>query len=484
MIGYKWVFRVKYNSDSSIERYKARLVAQRFYQVHRIDYTETFAPTIRHESLRIFLAIATMLGMILIQMDVIGAYLESALDQNEQLIYMKISQGCRAGREGLVCKILKSLYRLKQAGRLWNKTIIKFFRKIGFTPTNADACILTIKWRGELIIVGVYVEDLVLGSRSLKALEWLKNQLMREFSMKDLGEVKTIIGWEITQDLAAGTLRIDQKGYIRDLLESEAMTSCHPTVLPVKTGSTLLLDQAGDHQQADLTAYQRLIGKLIYLSCGTRPDIAFVVGQLSRHNSDPRTGHLRIAKQVLRYMKGTITLGIEWGNDPAGHRSGGKYGELGVVGYADSSYAGDLEDRKSITGYCFFLGGAIVTWCSKRQCTVSTSTSEAEYVAVSQSAREGVWIRRFLNELLPEEAVREMKMLGDNETSLTLTKDPESQNRTKHIDVMHHHVRELVEDRELAIEWIESSAMLADGLTKALPVGPFKKHRDKWSLVG
>ena len=196
-----------------------------------------------------------MLGMILIQMDVIDAYLESALDQNEQPIYIRIPQGCQAGQEGLVCKILKSLYGLKQAGRLWNKTIIKFFRRIGFTPTNADACILTIKWKGELIIIGVYVDDLVLGSRSLEALEWLKDQLMREFSMKDLGEVKTIIGWEITQNLAAGTLRIDQKGYIRDLLESEGMTSCHPTILPVKADSTLLLDQAGDHQQADLTMY-------------------------------------------------------------------------------------------------------------------------------------------------------------------------------------------------------------------------------------
>ena len=183
--------------------------------------------------------------------------------------------------------------------------------------------------------------------------------------MKDLGEVKTIIGWEITRDLKAGTLRIDQKRYIRDLLEFERMTSCHPTVLPVKAGSTLLLDQAGDYQQANLNAYQRLIGKLMYLSCGTRPDIAFVVGQLSCYNSDRQIGHLRIAKQVLRYLKGTITLGIEWGNNPAGYRSGGKYGELGVVGYADSSYAGDLEDRKSITEYYFFLSGAIVTWCSK-----------------------------------------------------------------------------------------------------------------------
>lgn len=171
------------------------------------------------------------------------------------------------------------------------------------------------------------------------------------------------------------------------------MSSCHPTVLLMKAGSSFTLNQAGDHLQTELVAYQRLIGKLIYLACETRPDIAFVVGQLSRHNSDPRVGHIRIAKQSVRYLKGTSTLGIIWGRNPAGHRDQeDKYGSFEVVGYADSSYAEDVNDRKFITGYCFFLGGAIITWCNKRKQTVSTSTSEAEYVAMSHGAREGVWI--------------------------------------------------------------------------------------------
>ena len=165
--------------------------------------------------------------------------------------------------------------------------------------------------------MGVYVDNLALGSRSLEALEWLKNKLMREFNIKDLGEAKNIIRWEITRE--KDILKINQKGYIRDLLEFERMTSCYATVLPVKASSILILDQVEDHQQVDLTAYQRLVGKLMYLSCGTRPNIAFVVGQLSRHNSDLRAGHFQIAKQVLQYLKGMITLGIEWGRNPAGH---------------------------------------------------------------------------------------------------------------------------------------------------------------------
>lgn len=131
--------------------------------------------------------------MILMQMDIIPAYLESTLGQNKQPIYMKIPQQCLLGWVRPVCKILKSLYGLKQAGKLWNKTIIKFFQKIGFTFTNADACIFTIKWQRELIIIGMYVDNLILVSKNLKALEWLKDQLIKEFNIKDLKKVKTII---------------------------------------------------------------------------------------------------------------------------------------------------------------------------------------------------------------------------------------------------------------------------------------------------
>lgn len=202
---------------------------------------------------------------------------------------------------------------------MWNKTIIKFFQKIGFVFTNVDPCILAYKQGDIFILVRVYIDDLLLGSQSEDRLEWLKDWFMKEFNMKDQGKAKTIMGWEITRDFHAETLKINQKSYICNVLEAEEMSLCHPTVFPMKAGSTLFLDQAGDHIQADLTIYQQLIGKLMYLACRTRPDIAFIDGQLSRHNSDPRVRHLRIAKQVLTYLKETITLNIIWGNDIAGH---------------------------------------------------------------------------------------------------------------------------------------------------------------------
>ena len=153
-----------------------------------------------------------------------------------------------------------------------------------------------------------------------------------------------------------------------------------------------------------------------------------------------------------------------------------KYGKFGVVGYVNSSYAGDFDNKNSITKYCFFLGRDIVTWCSKQQCIVSISTSEAKYVAMSHRARESIWIQRLLNQLLPKQAIKRIEILGDNETSLILTRNLESQNCIKHIDVIYHHIQELVENRKLAIKWISSSNMLADGLSKALPAGLFKRY--------
>ncbi len=215
---------------------------------------------------------------------------------------------------------------------------------------------------------------------------------------------------------------------------------------------------------------RRLIGKLMYLACGTRPNVAFAVGQLSKHNSDPQRGHLRAAKRVIRYLKGTINLGLVYG------RSTRHPPPYGLIGYADSNFARDPEDRKSVIGYCFFLNGAVVSWRSKKQQTVSTSTTEAEYIALGHGAREAEWIKRFVNEL--EMEVTETVILhGDNEMSIALTKNAESQRRTKHIDVQHHYIRELIEEGELTVSWIPGSQMLADEMTKALPTEPFRKHR-------
>lgn len=198
------------------------------------------------------------------------------------------------------------------------------------------------------------------------------------------------------------------------------------------------MQEEDDHGEADLKTYQQLIGKLMYLSCGTRSDIAFAVGQLSKRNSDPRVGHLKAAKRVIRYLKGTMHLGIRYGCTlkPDGQtKAPDAPPPYSFIGYADSNYAGKPEDRKSVMGYCFYMNGALVSWCSKKQRTVSTSTTKAEYIALGHAARESVWIRRFFNELSIVEPIGACILHGDNETSIILTKNAESQSRTKHINM-------------------------------------------------
>lgn len=183
-------------------------------------------------------------------------------------------------------------------------------------------------------------------------------------------------------------------------------------------------------------------------------------------------------------MKGTIHLGLIYGGhlkDEGETKAPITPSPFGLIGYGDSSYAGDPEDRKIVIGYCYFINGAVVSWCSKKQKTVSTSTTEAEYIALGHPAREAIWLRRFINELQVSEPINHITLHGDNETSIMLTKNAESQHRTKRIDVQHHYIRELVDEGELEVSWICSSSMLADGFTKALSTDTFRRQR---SLLG
>ena len=269
-IGSKWVFKVKYHPDGSVARFKARLVAQGFSQVQGIDFSETFAPTVRRESLRIYLALCLMLNLFIHQVDIVGAYLESPLGDNELPIFMKLPPGMhnlRQIREGLLCRLLRSLYGLRQSGRLWNQNVIAFYKRIGFKQLNGDPSILICCSRDEISIVSVYVDDFLLASNTTNTLNALKQSLAGEYDTKDLGEVKTIIGWQIDRDTAAGTMKIHQLAFIRDLVIEEGLTNCNANVIPMKAGSSIEMTDLEDYEETDLRTYQRLVGKLMYLSC-------------------------------------------------------------------------------------------------------------------------------------------------------------------------------------------------------------------------
>ena len=479
-IGCKWVFKMKYDENGLIEKYKARLVAQGFSQQEGIDYKETFAPTVQKESLRIFLAIVAAVDLELHQMDVVAAYLVGDLEAEGQEIYMRIPEGAdvRQGRMEFVWRIVKSLYGLKQSARLWNKKLVTFWRDQGYKLMLADGSIMVAAYESGFTIVSIYVDDLLIAATSLELVKEAKRVLCKEFDMKDLGEARMIIGMRIIRHRPKRLLTLDQASYIRDVLQEESLLSCNPVSIPMTPGSYIALEDDSDSDPTEITAYQRLIGKLLYIACGTRPDIAFAVGCLSQQCLGPRIGHYRAAKKVLRYLKGTMDLGIHYN---------GSYSDaehlLTTLGYSDSNFAGDIRERKSTMGYCFFLVRGVISWCSKKQRTVSTSTTEAEYIAIGHAARQAVWLRRFLIELPMDRPPAFVRILGDNQASLDLVKNAEHHDRTKHIDVQHHYVRELVRDDYVRMEWVPTKEQLADGFTKALPRPTFVEHRTKLGVM-
>ena len=212
----------------------------------------------------------------------------------------------------------------------------------------------------------------------------------------------------------------------------------------------------------------------MYLTFGTRSDIAFTISQLNKHNVDPRKGYLQASKRKVWYLKGIMNLGLiyRW---QVVEKLPADLLPYGLINFIDNNFAGDPKDQKSIMRYCFFLNRAVVSWSSKKQQTVSTSTTKTEYIVLGQWAREVVWIKRFINEL-EIEVTKVITLSSDNEMSITLTMNAESQWCTKHIDVQQHYIRDLIEKEDLIVIWMPGLEMLANRMTKVLPTEMFKRY--------
>ena len=388
-IGGKWVYRTKRGSDGKIVKYKARWVAQGFAQKYGIDYHETFAPVARFDSIRAILALVAHHDWELHQMDVRSAYLNGDLEEE---LYMKQPTGFVAeGTDGMVCRLNKSLYGLRQAGRTWNKRIDVELKARGFAAIHADPCVYAYKRGTVVLIISLYVDDLLLASDSLAELTKVKAELQTCFDMDDVGDASFALGIKITRDRAARTLTISQGAYLRDVLTRFDMRESRAVATPMEPKCKLApataeteLDAAGK------TQYQSAVGALLHAARATRPDISFAMTALSQHCKAPTDQHWQAVKRVLRYVRGTTDRGITYSG------TGSQKEPPTLHGYCDSDYAEDETDRRSITGYAFLLCGAAVSWASRKQPTVAHSSTEAEYMAASDAAKEALWWRSFL----------------------------------------------------------------------------------------
>ena len=448
LISTKWVFKIKKLPNGQVDKYKARLCARGFTQEYGVDYFETFAPVIRMESLRILLALAVAQDWEIHQMDVVSAYL---LGNLEEEAYVEAPEGLSIPAEN-VLKLNKGMPGLKQSGRTWNKKITNFFEEQGLQSLPADHSVFANGSR--TLIVALYVDDLLLFAATVEEIQPLKDALSATFEMKDMEEAKFVLGINITRDRAAKTLVIDQEHYIKDLLKEHDLDHQKAVPTPADSYASLGAREPGE-PATDIKAYQRILGRLNWLVRACRPDIAFVVQRLSQFSHNPGAKHLGGAQHLLRYLSNTRTHGIKYTK-----------AVQQLVGYTDSDFAAD-QSRKSTMGYIFLLAQGPITWSSKMQRSVSTSTAEAEYHALAYAGKEAVWIRNLLQQLKQQQQEPTI-LYGDNQGAIALVKNPEFHARTKHIDVSAHYIRELEEDQVVKVQYKATDEMLADCLTKPL----------------
>ena len=285
-----------------------------------------------------------------------------------------------------------------------------------------------------------------------------------------------VLGIRVTRDRKNRILRMDQTHYLKDVMERTHMSADkhRPTEIPMN-GYDSLRPAGKDDKRIDQREYQQIVRSLMYAAIHTRPDIAFALGRLSQYLSDPAAHHGHALKTLLRYVRSTIDIGILYG-------AGGNHGQ-GLIGYSDSDYAADRLERKSILGYVYMLGGGPISWMSRKQKSVATSTTEAEYMALSTCAKEGLWLVQLMKDIgfekyfshnvnirenLKHQADSPMRLKGDNQAAIQLAKDAHIHDRSKHIDVAYHHIRDLHKRNRIQVEYIPSGEMIADGLTKPL----------------
>jgi ribosomal protein S17E len=455
-----WVETDKRDQNGVIVRRKARFIAKGYSQEFGYDYLHTYAPVASITTIRLILALACILDLELDNMDVGTTYLQSDL---EEKIYVKQPPGYEqygSNGEELVCRLHKSLYGLKQSGRNWHKKIDGWFRGYGFHPSSADPC-LYVKFEssGEVLVIVLYVDDLIIASNSRTMTDKFKQNISREFSMKDLKELDWILGMAIKRNRENRTMEISQTAYIDMMLAKFRMVDCKPVLTPME-GTLTRMD--GKDVKPD-SEYMKLVGSLLYAALVTRPDIAFAVQSLGKHLQGSNEEHWIAAKRVLRYLKGTREVGLKY--------TGNSTGSFTLVGYADADYAGDKDNRRSTSGYAFTLshGGIVnmIDWRAKQQDVVALSSAESELISACSATQTAKYIRQLLMDLELKQDEPTM-IMEDNQACIAMSNNPITHKRTKHIDVRFHFVREKVESKEVELVYIPTQYQLADILTKPL----------------
>jgi transposase InsO family protein len=462
VIGVKWIYKTKMNEKGEVEKYKARLVAKGYAQRYGTDYKEVFAPVARWDTIRSLLATAALKGWDVFQLDVKSAFLHGELTET---VYVEQPLGyVIKGREEQVYKLHKALYGLKQAPRAWYSKIEQYFIREGFVKYPHEATLFVKKDdKQNWLIITLYVDDLIFTGNDSILFQKFKRSMMNTFDMTDLGKMRYFLGIEVIQNDQG--IFICQEKYAKEILERFNIEKSNSVCSPIVTGTKLSKHDESD--EVDPTQFKQMVGSLMYLTA-TRPDLMFAVNLIARFMEHPVETHLMAAKRIMRYIRGTLKLGILYKR--------GKQAEL--IAYSDSDYGGDVDDRKSTSGYVFMLGFGAVSWSSRKQPIVTLSTIEAEFIAAAYCVCQGIWLKRIL-ECIGLKQSKCLTVFCDNSSTIKLSKNPVLHGRSKHIDIRFHFLRNLSCDGDIELVHCASQEQLADIMTKALKLDVFEKLRER-----
>ncbi|KAM2043175.1 hypothetical protein ACFXTI_036479 [Malus domestica] len=468
-IGCKWVFKTKRNTVGKVERHKARLVAKGFTQREGIDYNETFSPVSSKDSLRVIMALTAHFNLELHQMDVKSAFLNG--DLFEEIVMVQPPGFVEEGKESMVCRLNKSIYGLKQSSRQWYIKFDQVVAAFGFEENKIDDCIYLKVSGSKFIFLVLYVDNILLASSDSNLLHTTKGMLTESFDMKDLGEAHFVLGIEIERDRSKRMLRLSQKTYIDRILKRFNMEKCAGGELPIAKGDKLSTDQCpkNDLEKNEMKdkPYASLVGSIMYAQVCTRPDLGFAVSVLGRFQSNPGNTHWTAAKKVLRYLKKTRNLALVYR----------QVEQLEMVAYSDSDLAGCVDERKSTSGYVFLLADGAISWKSSKQKVIASSTMEAEFIGCYTATKQAIWLRNFIMGLKVVDSIeRPITIFCDNKAAVLFSRNNKRSIACRLMDIKYLRVRDEVRKGLINIVHIGTNAMIADPMTKGLPVGVFKKH--------
>lgn len=462
VIDSKWVLKIKNDGQ-----YKARLVARGFQQKCDGSFYDIYAPVAKVSTFRIFVVVANKLRLPIHQMDVQGAFLYG--DINDE-VFMSLPNS--RNKSKTVCKLNKSIYGLKKSPKCWNSKFDNLMKHLGFNRSQNDFCLYIKSSDNSNVYVLLYVDDLLILGSNLYQVENLKKELNKNFEMKDLGIVNNYLGIHISQNLEKGFTELDQSDYLLKVLERFGMLNCKAvnTPLDANFNFNILKNNKGDDKYIKLC--RQMIGSLMYAVLGTRPDLSFSVSALSRFMETANESLFIALKRVLRYIKGTLYLKLRLHTD----------NDNILCGYVDSDWGGDIIDRKSTTGYIFKMYNCPVSWASKKQQSVSISSTESEYVALSVAVTEACWLRKILMDFNID-LEKPVEIYEDNQSAISIANNPENNKRLKHLDIKHFFIKEKIEQGLVNVLYIRTEDQVADILTKPVPRVKILKFREHLCLV-